>query len=417
MIPKLRKSALISPLSIWFALNILLWPFFISTIAGSLRLNTLASIPFAIIYLYQRRKIKLTSVWFSVGCLVFVLLSIVIATTGLCEDGHSKAVATSIPLIFMFIVSYEVGASSREADWLLLPKISRYILLIITLSVVVEIVFPSLFSPQKFKYHQTLKYSGLFAEPSHLAGGIFPCILILFNSKLQRDRYWSIFFLTFFFTFSRSSSLVLHLVTWLAYLVMSSGTWARRIRLGLAVFIIGLFIYTFGSELVVNPIVERIAGLINSEETDNLTSLVYLKGFQDGIENLTRTNGWGLGFNMMGCTPLPLVSARVIFYLGHTQFMQLNDYDGSFLLSKMMSEFGLVAFFLLFICFHLWWKNAKLISRFHSSSYKIALLLCFFLQVFFRGTVYFQGTVVLILSAFGSHASIRPKTNHSKNAE
>jgi hypothetical protein len=125
----------------------------------------------------------------------------------------------------------------------------------------------------------------------------------------------------------------------------------RKFRQSLiAVLGIGLFV-TLGTVMnydrFVGPTLERVAGVTRSSEIDNISSLVYLQGWQDAWSNLQRTNGLGLGFSMMGCTPLPDVSARSA--LANLFELELNAEDGSILFGKIVSEAGVLGI-LFFYC-------------------------------------------------------------------
>jgi len=81
-----------------------------------------------------------------------------------------------------------------------------------------------------------------------------------------------------------------------------------------------------------------------SEESQNLSALVYMQGWQLLLESWERSRGLGLGFQQLGVfgTNVP-ASALIDLLFGDS----LNVLDGGFTLSKLLSEFGVIGVLLL----------------------------------------------------------------------
>lgn len=156
------------------------------------------------------------------------------------------------------------------------------------------------------------------------------------------------------------------------------------------------------------------------QKMPNLSSMVYVQGWQDAWHNLIRTRGLGLGFNMMGCQPLPVGSMRM--QIQKLFNLQLNVTDGSFLFSKVISELGVLG--IVGFVGLLWWMmkfQAKIntVKRGNPMDQSIAIahiqmlfMLMFFIDAFLRSVGYFNGEFMYLIPAlagsifwYKSHAS------------
>lgn len=134
----------------------------------------------------------------------------------------------------------------------------------------------------------------------------------------------------------------------------------------------------------------------------NLSSLVYVQGWQMLQESISRTHAWGLGFQQLGIvyTNVP-ASFRINMLLGY----DLNLQDGGFILSKLISEFGIVGMSLVGAYLYVATKAfLKLrlasigMSRYSCGEiFSLSCILGYFIELTIRGTNYFTGTFVLML--------------------
>jgi hypothetical protein len=141
---------------------------------------------------------------------------------------------------------------------------------------------------------------------------------------------------------------------------------------------------------------------VGTSEIENISSLVYAQGWQDALANLQRTHGLGLGFNMMGCAPLPDVPARQVldnvFHLG-----ELNAEDGSFLFSKIVSETGLIGLIMIgFVIFGLVKLERKVRNIASVAAESVipifaALLYIFVISIILRSSGYFAVSLMLMI--------------------
>ena len=202
-------------------------------------------------------------------------------------------------------------------------------------------------------------------------------------------------------------------VIWILYRLLISGSFRQLLfaALGFVFFVsLGAII---NYHRYVAPTLERVVGIITPEKTENGSSLVYLQGWQDALFNLQRTNGLGLGLNMMGCNPLPNVSARE--KLSNMNW-QLNSEDGSFLFSKLISETGVIG--LLFFGIVMWWwvkleqhiRKCNNATTNYTSRIQLALLFCFIVPSLLRSAGYFDGILFfLVVAIAGSTTKVLAK--------
>jgi len=144
----------------------------------------------------------------------------------------------------------------------------------------------------------------------------------------------------------------------------------------------------------------RINDIIVLNSGSNLSSLVYANGWYLILENLVRTSGFGLGLNAMGCSPLPFTPiTEWLNAIGHAE-SNLND--GSFLFSKIGSEFGLIGIAAFLFATLYCVRGHFYLSLHHRPNEIIAYSWLIVITVggFIRSTGYFSGPVILGILAF-----------------
>jgi hypothetical protein len=388
-------------LLLWFVANTLLVPINVSLGGFRLGLNVVVLILAGSVWFVLRAKITGFSAKALLVLCMGALLSCVVALIGPCDDKLLKLVITAPIFLFLILLGFEAGWKAGDKDWLFLQKVANWVLLVAFASFIVEAVFPSFF-PNLAGYRSEGKLTGMFGEPSHATYFIFPWIAILLVGKDERLRRNGMFALFGLLLLSRSSTLIALIGAWILYRMVIQGRFRQSLLIVLAM---GLLIF-LGSVIdydqIVNPTVERVVGIFSSSEVENISSLVYLQGWQDAWSNLQRTNGIGLGFNMMGCNPIPDVPAREI--LSRAQ-LDLNAEDGSFLFSKIISEAGVFGF-MLFVMAIWWWIKLEQqikkcndmvsseIGRIHS-----VIMFCFVASSFVRSMGYFDGVLFFWIAA------------------
>jgi hypothetical protein len=402
-------------LQLWFAIHTLLWPVGVQVGDSYLSLNVILLTPMGVFWLLRRWKITRVTGVSAVIFLCVILLSFIAAKFGPCEDKFSKAIITTPLLTLLLIIGLEIGGRAKPQDWQKLRETAFGVIMIAISFILIEMLAPSLFSPEKAPYHEAFKYSGIYFEPSHVAISLFPCIAILLSSKEKSYNQKGLCALLLLIAISLSSTLIMLTLGYIAYRLIILG----QVKKGLiSLIVIGLLValaFTLNYELLVEPTVSRIVGITSMLDADgdsakkvNLSSMVYIKGWQDALANLERTNGIGLGFNMMGCSPLPDVSIRNILSVpGRTD---LNNEDGSFLLSKIASEFGVTGVVLFILVIVYWFRYQSNSAAWSVGSYgdvsliHSSIMFSFVATSLLRSTGYFQGGFLLWVAAVAGSA-------------
>jgi hypothetical protein len=397
-------------LQLWLVANTVLWPFSIRLGGITLNLNTVVLLVASVCWLAQSLRIAASTARVLVSFLVYLLLSLIVAQAGPCNDYLLKSILTMPILAFLILAGLEIGRRARECDWIRLQQTAVWLLLFSLSTLIVEMVLPAWF-PNQIGYRSEGRLSGLFQEPSHVACALFPCIAILLSAESKRHRWQGTMALVVLLLLSRSSTLIALLAAWMAYRLLVQGKVRQT-----ALFAIGIAsLIVLGAAInysrFVLPTVVRITGIATPGETENISSLVYAQGWQDAWFNLQRTNGMGLGVNRMGCGALPDVSARQALLL--LTDIDLNGEDGSFLFAKVVSEAGIagIAFYVVAIW---WWvrleKQLRRVGT-HPDRFVLAaqsaLIFCFVASSFIRGDGYFGGGLLLWVAAIGGASTWR----------
>ncbi len=139
---------------------------------------------------------------------------------------------------------------------------------------------------------------------------------------------------------------------------------------------------------------------LDFKNTTNLSVLVYLSGIERAFLNFITSYGLGIGFQQMG------VNGEIGIYqqiLAELDAPMLNIYDGSFISSKLISEFGVIGalmcifYFFYFSRFYLSFKKSKRYSPQYILAY--SFYMCFFIPLFIRGAGYINPYVFMLFSS------------------
>ena len=154
----------------------------------------------------------------------------------------------------------------------------------------------------------------------------------------------------------------------------------------------------------------RLEGIINFSDagnSTNLSSLVYLNGWVAAFQYLRETNLLGVGFNLMGCEGgIQTEISSIIIELSGAY---LNYNDGSFLMSKLISEIGILVVPLIFALLSGILKAVKIIFEVIVKNkvtsaidiFASIFLLSGFIFLFIRGAGYFSIPFLNIVFSYG----------------
>ena len=400
-------------LQLWFIANTVLSPFATMVGGSTLTLNVVLLLIAGTIALAKTRKLTFNTTRALLVLISFFTLSFIFSLSGQCSDHLQKSVFTMPVLLFLVLMGMEVGYRASESDWLNLQRAAQWALIMAFASFIVEVLIPSRF-PNGAPYRAKGELTGLFPEPSQAAVYLFPCIAVLLVAGEKKTRQKGMIALGGLLIVSRSSTLIALTAAWLIYRLLIRGRLHQAMPYILGVTaLIGLGAAIDYSRYI-SPTIVRIVGVFAASEESNISSLVYVQGWQDAWYNLLRTHGMGLGVNMMGCGTLPDVPARLaltVIGLG-----DLNATDGSFLFAKAVSEIGVfgIAFYIFLIC---WWirlekklHQVRLEQTSVGAATQTALIFCFVASSFIRTSGYFDGGFLLLVAALCGASRLRLET-------
>ncbi|GGK24105.1 hypothetical protein GCM10007987_04970 [Aliivibrio fischeri] len=137
-----------------------------------------------------------------------------------------------------------------------------------------------------------------------------------------------------------------------------------------------------------------------SENTSNLTALVYMQGWYDAYYSFIETTGIGLGFQMAGENTETWINYRIYDLSGG----YMNRNDGSFTASKLISEFGVLGVFFVLSYLIVFIKSIRAIKNgIRNKNIDFSMISNFFIisyviEMFFRSAGYFTiGTLMLFV--------------------
>lgn len=142
-----------------------------------------------------------------------------------------------------------------------------------------------------------------------------------------------------------------------------------------------------------------------TSHSSNLSALVFLQGWEFILRSLIVSHGWGLGFQQLGLHSLHLPVSRLIRRL--TNGKDLNAMGGSFVFSKLASEFGIfgIAAGVAYLIYAL--RSIRILRNtksFGPSTFSRCIIVGFGVDMFIRGTGYFYGEALFFLGALVSLA-------------
>ena len=159
--------------------------------------------------------------------------------------------------------------------------------------------------------------------------------------------------------------------------------------------------------------------LVFDVEGQNLSSLVYLQGWQMLEESFVYTHGFGLGFQQLGVFGTNVTAAdQINLLMGES----LNLLDGGFNMAKLVSEFGIFGVLLLMLYFYYLVRSVRLLRRvaLYGESHPAALVFSascivgYLVELLLRGTGYFTPSGILLIFSLLTYRFF-DKNSHDQN--
>lgn len=234
----------------------------------------------------------------------------------------------------------------------------------------------------------TAKPIFLFSEPSHFALAVAPFFIYYVKS---RQPYWLIGLIYFF-----GWAIYIQNLTMLIVLLLAIGCSFKIAKLSLF-FMLAFFALFFSD---VDYFLSRIQ---LSADNDNLSTLVFLQGWQNAFLTLKDSMGFGSGFQQFGvASSKGVITEKIsILYDGGA----LNLMDGGTTASKLIGEFGVLG---VVVVFFVLWQAFISLNKLQEHKYFSGVLLfmhciaiAFLVEFFVRGVGYFSsGVFMYFLSLF-----------------
>jgi hypothetical protein len=297
-----------------------------------------------------------------------------------------RAGASIVPLVLLLFSGYALGrtlAASRHAD------VDGAVRLCFWVFCVIALLALTGFAPGNSAAYYKPVFP--FTEPSYFALAFTP--LLMYCSLTATGARGRILILL---TGVCAALLLQNLTLLLGCLLITYISFRRSV---VVILLIGAALVA--SQLDLSYYIER---LDLSGETQNLSSLVYLQGWQLVAESLTRSNGWGLGFQQLGVYGTDAPIANLIYDLtsGYSNLL-----DGGFTFAKLLSEFGTLGLLLTLLYLLLAWRAVRALRQTARAPRRAGaaltlsrcVIVSYLLELFVRGSGYFAGTTILLVAS------------------
>lgn len=292
-----------------------------------------------------------------------------------------------------FAVSYLLLFLMIAAAWVFAYKVTRLNTVALSRLVLQALLFLVVnalmgFTELRLFALMSSKPVGLFSEPSHLALVLAPLLVYACAVKLRFHNLFLLFFLAW--------GLLIQNLTTLSVVLLCFSILFRftPIKILLLVFLAG--------GLVVADIDYFNSRLIIKDESENLSVLVFLQGWEIARVMLDGTHNWGAGFQQFGFLNISTEISDKIFLLNDGD---LNLLDGGTTASKLVGEFGIfaIAGLLAYVVVFFWaFRQLRKAHVYQVPGCRLFFISCLFaiaIELFVRGVGYFSPTFFLFLSA------------------
>lgn len=348
----------------------------------------------------------LTAIFFTVGALlapnklrapilrssafigiVVLVIGLHLAVAGILHSvdvGH--AVASLLPLIVIIIGGTVLGHALATMTDPRFNQAVRIVLWVMGLFVIAKLL--GLRVPASREFSNPIFP---FTEPSHFVLLFMPFYMYACVTTTSRRRL-AMLALGLFLTVSLESLTLA--IGWVLVALVCSRGWL--VPTGVA---------TLSAIVLTQVDLAYFLGRLDfSDETTNLSTLVYLQGWELVGEALSTTQGWGQGFQQLGLNGTNSEISRVIYLILGSDG---NILDGGFGLAKLVGEFGMIGIVLAVGIIYL---GIQSLLRLRSTArqprgawrpmvFTNAVLASYLVEFLVRGTGYFSATAILLVAA------------------
>lgn len=300
----------------------------------------------------------------------------------------SRLIGSSLVLLLMLLGAYSVAEELLTAPSALLASTARVAFIVLTIFGIGAVAgLPSLGS------NTFAKPVIVFSEPSHFSFAYLP-VFIFTVAVAKRRHQFLLLGLGFILAAALPSLTLLVGVLGASFLVLRS---SRLLLL--------LGIVASAAALLALDLSYYTSRLALSSDSQNLSALVFLQGWQRAYLNITETWGLGIGFQQFGYVgSLGELSRRIVQLMG----APLNLYDGGSTGSKLIAELGAVGVALIAIYLGLVVRGFRLIRKAQlvpieqrdvRTIFVYSLIIAYGSELLLRGTGYLSASGFFILAA------------------
>lgn len=229
-----------------------------------------------------------------------------------------------------------------------------------------------------------------FTEPSHFSLIFLPCFMYVCIRGSGANRY--ALWLLGFVVAGAMQSLTLLVGCAMTLLIFGRG------------FAVLLLVLVAGGAAYFADLSYYASRLDFTAENQNVSTLVFLQGWQLIGESLANSKGWGLGFQQLGLHGTDVSAAALIFSVQNTE---QNLRDGGFNASKLISEFGVIGLALTILFVRLAWisfrKLRLSIDKCQmpcNALFAHCVVVAYVVECFLRGAGYFTSSGLLLVASF-----------------
>ena len=395
---------------LFFLLILFLIPYFSYVFLGLSSLSEpLIIITFLYCSLHLREifDIKLENKTYSI-ILIFIFYVLIRTLNDFFFNFESKPIK-AVPLFLTFLLSFVIYNYINESTF---SKVYRIFFILFTiLSSLAWLDFFYHFPLFNFSSHTGSIFP--FVEPSHFAlvYGMIGLPLIL--DKSLKVNFFLITNYVFFSINLPSTTLgSFAILALILFIIKGNNKFQKAFSI---IFFLLIIFYLFQLNINLSYFESRLGtGNFKTDDVFNLTRMVYLQGWEFMKVNLISTNFLGLGYQMMGSAQTVTGDITKIIYGLKGAFGQ-NIADGSFIMSKLVSEFGIIGIFITYIYIKFTFnffldfnkKYLKIITEkdqirkelFQKDIFCNVIILSYLINFVFRGINYFTPQAILLVAA------------------
>lgn len=250
-----------------------------------------------------------------------------------------------------------------------------------------------------------------FSEPSHYAITILPFALYKTQTFIKLSN--KLLMIMILFILSVVLKNLTLLIGTLMVALLTIKTFKNFITVLFLTTAILITFFSFIQNIDLSYFIERVTFV----GSNNLSTLVFLSGWENGINVLKEGNLTGIGFQQLGYITIDGYYRDRLAQLG---FANLNIYDGGTTGAKLIAETGVLgislAILYLIYLYKIIRKSFSQTQIYHRSQFFIAVFIMYSLEFFIRGIGYFSPNSFLFICSLIFLFYLKPNYTFNENS-